>query len=144
MKNIQLTHDFFSKDLGDTFKEYRWRYFLTNPLSTVYYFISKIKWFFQRANRGWADCDLWNMDAYLANTISSMSKALGKKTFDRPKNQLQPRDVILYNALKTMEAGFGIYNPFGTRHGCVAKNPEETEDALGTFKEYFTSLRLRK
>ena len=145
MKNIQLTHDFFSKNTEFAFKEYRWRYFLTNPISTIYYFLNKIKWFFQRGARGWSDCDIWNMDIYLARIISEMTKNLGEKTFNKKrKKDLQPENVILYNALKNIEKGFWAYKAFSTKNGCVAKTPKETEEALDYFVEYFTSLHLKR
>lgn len=30
----------------------------------------KIKWFYQRGKRGYADCDLWNFDTYLEKVLS--------------------------------------------------------------------------
>lgn len=145
MKNIQLTHDFFSKEFEDVFGEYRWKYFFSNPFSTIFYFLNKVKWFFQRAFRGWADCDVWNMDAYLAKVISQMTRNLGENTFNNiPREKMKPKDVIFYNALKNIEDGFSLYSPYGTQAGCVAKMQQETEEALSYFEQYFTSLRLKR
>ena len=36
----------------------------------------KIKWFFQRGRRGFADVDVWNMDWYLEHLILNMLKQL--------------------------------------------------------------------
>lgn len=32
-------------------------------------FPRRVKWFIQRGRRGWADCDVWNFDTYLARVI---------------------------------------------------------------------------
>lgn len=36
----------------------------------------KIKWFWQRGRRGYADCDVWGLDHYLANLVPLMLKRL--------------------------------------------------------------------
>lgn len=32
--------------------------------------LKELKWFIQRGRRGWADCDTWSLDNYLAKVIS--------------------------------------------------------------------------
>ena len=29
-----------------------------------------VRWFFQRGRRGWADCDIWNLDMYLTRILA--------------------------------------------------------------------------
>jgi len=38
----------------------------------------KIKWFIQRGKRGWADCDTWNFDTYIAGVIRGGTEYLLK------------------------------------------------------------------
>lgn len=38
----------------------------------------KIKWFFQRGHRGWADCDCWSLDWYLADWLPKALRQLRK------------------------------------------------------------------
>lgn len=47
---------------------YRMRRILTSPLRWP----KNIKYWFQRANRGYADCDVWNGDTYLAGQIAGI------------------------------------------------------------------------
>ena len=57
--------------------------------SDIYYFLwrvwdkikrtpKQIKWFIQRGKRGWADCDVWGLNSYLAEVISGSVKKLKK------------------------------------------------------------------
>lgn len=41
-------------------------------------FFANIKYAYQRAKRGYADCDIWNMDIYLGELISNMLVQLAK------------------------------------------------------------------
>ena len=36
----------------------------------------KIKWFFQRGSRGWADCDWWNMHSYVSDMMPELIRKL--------------------------------------------------------------------
>lgn len=38
----------------------------------VWHFPRSVKWFCQRGYRGWADCDWWDTDEYLADVICEM------------------------------------------------------------------------
>ncbi len=48
------------------------------------YNCKKVKFFFQRGKRGWADCDVWNVDGYLAKIIPPMLKRLKETTHSYP------------------------------------------------------------
>ena len=48
------------------------------------YNIKKIKWFFQRGKRGWADCDWWDMHSYLVQIITPMLKELKENNCGYP------------------------------------------------------------
>jgi len=41
----------------------------------------KVKWFYQRGKRGWADCDWWDMHSYLIHIITPMLKELKEKNY---------------------------------------------------------------
>ena len=41
-------------------------------------FPKEIKWLFQRAKRGYADCDVWNLSHYLSSVIAGSVKRLKK------------------------------------------------------------------
>lgn len=43
---------------------YWWRQVFDLP-----YHLRKVKWYFQRANRGWADCDTWGLDSYICEVL---------------------------------------------------------------------------
>jgi len=47
-------------------------------LETIRLFPRKIKWFIQRGKRGWADCDTWGLDFYLADIIENSIQYLKK------------------------------------------------------------------
>lgn len=44
----------------------------------VAYFPREVKWHWQRAFRGWADCDVWSMDRYLSPVIEGMMRELAE------------------------------------------------------------------
>ncbi len=45
---------------------------------------NSIKYFYQRGRRGWADCDVWNLDTYLVRVVSESLVALGDTTHGYP------------------------------------------------------------
>lgn len=49
-------------------------------------FFRKIKWFIQRGKRGYADCDLWNLDTYLEGVMSKGLRGLAKMTSGYPNS----------------------------------------------------------
>jgi predicted N-acyltransferase len=57
-----------------------------------------IKWFIQRGQRGFADCDVWDFDNYLARIISNGCKQLKKN------NNHSLDDGILEKIIYTFEA----------------------------------------
>lgn len=44
----------------------------------------EIKWFVQRGRKGYADCDVWEFDSYLAQVISGGLKELSKNQYGSP------------------------------------------------------------
>jgi len=48
------------------------------------HFFRQIKWFIQRGRRGYADCDVWDFDAYLISIIVPALKELKKDKMGCP------------------------------------------------------------
>jgi hypothetical protein len=98
-------------ELNDYFKPAytRWFYspqsFWGNIVSTVYW----VKHSWQRAFRGWADCDWWSMDSYLIAIIIPMLKELKKHQHGYPGyGQASTRrkwDNLLDQMIEGFEAG---------------------------------------
>jgi len=55
------------------------RFFLNIP-----YNLKRLKWFYQRGKRGWADCDWWGMDYYLVGIIIPMLRRLRASQMGHP------------------------------------------------------------
>lgn len=55
------------------FGDYNYHYYTTHPYEYVGCLFRKLKWFYQRGSRGYADCDVWSLDWHLT---SYMGKAL--------------------------------------------------------------------
>lgn len=142
MVDIKLTHTFLSDVHKDTYKEHRLHYILVHPFATLWYLLHKIKWFWQRATKGWAECDAWNADAYLAKIIADISTFILGENFTDSRKELKPYDVIMFNALHDIAYGFDSYTAYLTELGCTAKLSKETQEALDLFKEYFSSLHI--
>jgi len=79
------------------------RFFLDIP-----YNIKKIKWFWQRGTRGWADCDCWDMGYYLAKIIVPMLKHLKKNKIGYPgygkASTSEKWDALLNEMVEAFEA----------------------------------------
>lgn len=45
-------------------------------LQSIKYFPREVKWFIQRGYRGWADCDVWSFDSYIARVCTGGLKQL--------------------------------------------------------------------
>lgn len=66
----------FIEDAGwAVYRFFRW---------TVWRFPKQVKWHWQRAFRGWGDCDVWNMNDYLIRVIPAMLRHLKNKRHSYP------------------------------------------------------------
>lgn len=63
---------------------YRLSYYLLRPWKVVRELWWGLVYFCQRGLRGWADCDTWNMDCYLAEVIVPMLLYLAKTSHGSP------------------------------------------------------------
>ena len=59
----------FLKDLE---KLFHWKYAPLRWWKAFKRIPREIKWKYQRMKRGWADCDVWDMDKYLAEVVPQM------------------------------------------------------------------------
>jgi hypothetical protein len=55
-------------------KPYAWRW--DTWYKNLHWYVKCVKWFWQRGSRGYADCDVWGIDWYLAELIPSMLEGL--------------------------------------------------------------------
>jgi hypothetical protein len=60
-------------------KLFHWKYAPLRWYKAIVGIPRDIKWFYQRGTRGWADCDWWSIDSYLAGIISPMVRELRLK-----------------------------------------------------------------
>ena len=69
-------------------------------------FYHRIKWFIQRGRRGYADCDVVDMDSYLIKTILPMLKQLKEIKHGHPHGTTSEEwDQILSDMIAGFEAG---------------------------------------
>ena len=69
------------------------RFFHYNNLFHPIRLSREIKWVFQRARRGWGDCDTWSLDKYLTKVISSSLCYLKKHKHGVPRSMFEPEDM---------------------------------------------------
>jgi len=78
------------------------------------YNLKKIKWFYQRGRRGWADCDWWDMSGYLIGIILPMLKELREYQHGYPgtgdADTPEKWNVILDRMIFGFEAGKRVSN----------------------------------
>ena len=92
-------------------------------LLNLKYFFRSLKWMWQRAVRGYADCDLWNLDYYLKSILPSMLRDFTDKTMGYPMryehaingaelwhDELYEIAQLIDNSLEENEAYPNIYN----------------------------------
>jgi len=76
--------------------------------------IRRLKWFYQRGKRGWADCDWWGMDYYLVDIILPMLKELKEKTHGYPgtdeASTPEGWDNVLIQIIEGFEAAKRVLN----------------------------------
>jgi len=88
----------------------------------------EIKWFFQRANRGWADCDTWSFGSYIAKIISEGTEHLAEHVYGYPCSS--PNDKMTLG--KWIDILWNISNTFdweericdGTAYYIPSNRPE--------------------
>lgn len=61
-------------------------YYLNHPVRFIRHLFRPFKWAWQRVTRGYADCDLWDMDRHLIKLLPQMLKQLSVSAKDYPQN----------------------------------------------------------
>ena len=99
--------------MNDYFKPsyLRWFYnprtFFDNIISTFRW----IKWSWQRAFRGYADCDWWNIDGYFYETTVPLLRILKENRHGYPGSLTDKKwDSILDRMIKAFEAANRVIN----------------------------------
>ena len=125
---------YFGIDSGyRPFCSYWWKFQL-NPWT--YY--RAVKWFFQRAIRGWANCDVWSMDNYLNDILPGMLRRL-KIGCSYPMD-MTPEEWL--NILEEMAVGFESGNKIDD---CFDPNEEKElrakfDRGMELFVKYYNHL----
>ena len=117
-------------------------------ISDIPYNLKKIKWFYQRGKRGWADCDWWCMDMYLTSIILPMLKQLRENSIGYPGYSSCKTPEQWDNKLDTMisafEAADRVANPLEyDNENCLTeiRNDMSIFKAKGrVFLNYFFNL----
>jgi hypothetical protein len=137
-----------------------WRYYLWEVITD---FPRVVKYSWQRARRGWADCDIWSVDIWFMKVIPEMLEKLAKNDHGFPidfekgleksdsghnawKRTLQQMAHDLRALQRHEDRWFGGESPRWTkaRHdGCMKEEEEaysKVKAGLLSFYEYFFSL----
>lgn len=109
----------------------------------IYYFIKdiprEIRWHWQRAFRGYADCDLWNFASYISKIMDRGLKDFGDNTSGFPMNFKSDKDWV--KVIKEIRKGFTLYNGSNDYHGCDIKRIiKKHKDAQVALKRSFQLL----
>lgn len=118
--------------------------------------LKEIKWFIQRGMRGYADCDVWDFDEYIARVLVGGLKKLKEDSYSYPASVESPEAWAA--ALETMIEGFeaslsfknGSYAYFkpNAKGGStleinqklIDSLTKKEGDALDLFRQYFGNL----
>ena len=75
-------------------------------LSNICSFFRRFKWAWQRATRGFADCDIWNLDNTILNYLSGTLKYLADNHWGWPGDEHFPTDEDWTQFLRDMSQKF--------------------------------------
>jgi hypothetical protein len=109
----------------------------------------EVKWFIQRGKRGYADCDIWGFDTYLAKVISGGCTQLKNIRQSAPTRLSRHLPVGKWDIaakrweriLEKISRGFTLLNMWED-NGRIPTDAEKREIAKGwfLFKKYFSDL----
>lgn len=116
-------------------------YLLTHPWKLIKESYYHTKWFVQRGWRGWADCDAWSIDYYLAEWLPCALDRLISNKIGHPVGMTQRGWAT---RLKRMKRGFITARKisdfdYKTPRAAMAAHRQMKRD-LGVFVEHFLSL----
>ena len=86
-----------------------WRYPI-NWWRNIKLFFRQFKWAWQRATRGFADCDVWNLDSSILNYLSGTLKYLSENAVGWPGDKQFPKYEDWTTFLKEMSEKFAAAN----------------------------------
>ena len=75
-------------------------------VTEIPYNLRRIKWFFQRGKRGWADCDTWGVDYHLAKIVPEMLRHLQENAHGYPGYGAASTPGKWYDLLEEMIEGW--------------------------------------
>ncbi len=133
-----------------------WGHNLRCWLNGVKYFFRWGRWSWQRAFRGWADCDVWSIDSYLSEVIPPMIERLNGITHGYPAD-LYGGEKKWGEILTKIQQGFEASSRIRNLDNWDKDSPwteedverfkqaddrdlERMNDGLELFKEHFLSL----
>jgi hypothetical protein len=85
----ELWEEMRDKRLHPTWKDrladiFYWPFYRLVKYHNPFRYCREVKWFLQRGKRGWADCDVWGLDDYLAGWLPDALKQLSEDTHGYP------------------------------------------------------------
>jgi hypothetical protein len=133
-----------------------WGHDLRHWLRGIKNFFRWVKWSWQRAFRGWADCDVWSVDSYLSEIIPPMIERLNRITHGYPAD-LEGGEKKWGEILTKIQQGFEASRRIRNLDNWEKDTPWSDEDVksfkqaddkdfermnegLELFKEHFFSL----
>jgi len=122
-----------------------WKYYIVRPHIFVRDLFLNTKAFLQRGSRGWADCDVWAIDEYLAGILPEMLTRLSEISTSHPSEFKSPEQwkkklLQIAHGLKAFERYHedgDLYMDFVEEY---QKALAEQQKALKALSKYFNSL----
>lgn len=111
--------------------------------------IRRVKWFIQRGRRGYADCDLWSLDSYLARMLPQALRQLRDTSHGYPQDlTFEEWDMILTQMAEGFEEHTYIMdyknwpkeNDVQTYLEWVKPHQDKLEAGIALFGKYYQSL----
>lgn len=120
---------------------YRKSYYLLHPWEIAGEIYRHYRWFIQRGSRGWADCDVWSLDNYLAGWVPDALDRLLANKLGHPIGMTRKG---WDTRLKRMKEGFVEANKIGEFEYTGVKECKAAQRrmkrGLYVFVEHFLNL----
>jgi len=119
------------RTLWDDIKYYLWY----APVRYLDMLPRRIYWFCQRGYRGYADCDTWDFDTYLAMII-----AKGLKQIKKYHQGLEPTKKELSIMIKGFEANLKMMDNLSPKSAKYKGLKTDFHNGIKLFEKYFNYL----
>jgi len=126
---------FKDKSVWDNISGYTYR-----SLLAIKNIPSKIKWFYQRGQRGWADCDVWSVDYYLVRILPSMLRRLAVTSHGHPPEIGSDKWTKL---LKELADDIGLMKQILEFERCFYSNDPGVQESVQRIAEKASSSDYR-